>query len=162
MMTKLLLLSGGLDSTAIAAVERPTTALFVDYGQRPALAERASARMAAGHLSMDLMEVSVDLSKVGTGLLVGQSKHDRAPTPEWFPFRNQFLVTVAAAVAVQHGYCAVLLGLVAGDGARHSDGTCSFMERVDMLISGQEGGVHVVAPHLDTRAADLIAASHLP
>ena len=32
------------------------------------------------------------------------------PTPEWFPFRNQFLVTIAAAHAAKHGFGAVLLG----------------------------------------------------
>ena len=161
-MTALLLLSGGLDSAAIAGVERPSAALFVDYGQLPALAERDSARMVAQHLSIELREIAIDLSALGTGLLVGHAKLEAAPTPEWFPFRNQFLVTIAAAVALRDGYVSVLLGVVAGDGDRHADGTPGFVDTLDTLVSGQEGKVRVTAPHIHTPPAHLIAHSGLP
>ncbi len=161
-MSNLLLLSGGIDSTVIAAIDRPEAALFVDYGQNPARAELESARMVALHLALDLYEISVDLSTIGAGLLVGQPKSVGAPTPEWFPFRNQFLITIAAAVAVRHGYRTVVLGLVAGDGDRHADGTRGFVDAIDKLISAQEGNARVIAPFIESDIVQLAARSALP
>lgn len=40
-----LLLSGGLDSTAIAAWQRPDVCVTVDYGQRPARGELAASTL---------------------------------------------------------------------------------------------------------------------
>jgi 7-cyano-7-deazaguanine synthase len=161
-VSRLLLLSGGLDSAAIAGIDRPEAAVFVDYGQYPARSELASARMVALYLSLVLHEISVDFSQLGTGLLVGQPKTGDAPTPEWFPFRNQFLVTIAAAMALRHGHETVVLGVVGGDGDRHADGTRAFVNRMDALISSQEGGVRVAAPYVGTSARNLIARTTLP
>ncbi len=161
-MTRLLLLSGGLDSSAIAAVSRPDATLFVDYGQKPARSEAESARMVAYHLGLPLHEVTVDLSSLGTGLLVGLPKAVGAPTPEWFPFRNQFLVTVAAAVALRHRLSIVVLGLVAGDGDRHADGTSTFVAQIDRLVAAQEGSLRVKAPFLDTPTVTIVERSELP
>ena len=67
---RLMLLSGGgLDSAAVAAIEGPTRALFIDYGQVPAEAEWAAAQAAARHLCLDVERLCVDLSSVGSGLL---------------------------------------------------------------------------------------------
>lgn len=161
-MSRLLLLSGGLDSSAIAGVARPDAAVFVNYGQRPAQSEAESARMVARHLGFPLHETTIDFSPLGTGLLVGAAKEPGAPTPEWFPYRNQLLVTVAAAVALRHGHSTVLLGLVAGDGDRHADGTSTFVAQIDRLVAAQEGGVRVEAPFLDTPTATIVEQSGLP
>ena len=157
----LMLLSGGLDSAAVAAIEQPTRALFVDYGQIPVEAERRAARAVALHLSIELDEVSVDLSAFGSGLLVGTSQILDAPTSEWFPFRNQLLATVAAAHAIKHGLDTVLLGLVAGDGHRHADGTPQFVSSLDMLTCAQEGNIRVRAPQIKTLADKLLIETNL-
>ena len=160
-MRKLMLLSGGLDSAAVAALERPARALFVDYGQVPAEAERRAARAVAQHLHLELDELDIDLDAVGSGLLAGRGQPEAAPTSEWFPFRNQQLATIAAAHALVHGLGAVVLGTVAGDGDRHADSTPGFMSTLDMLVRRQEGGVRVLAPHINALPHVLLARSGL-
>ncbi|MDE0700520.1 MAG: PfkB family carbohydrate kinase [Acidimicrobiaceae bacterium] len=158
---KLMLLSGGLDSAAVAALERPERALFVDYGQIPAQAERRAARAVAQCLDLELDELVIDLAAVGSGQLTGGEQLDAAPTSEWFPFRNQHLATIAAAHALLNGLDAVVLGIVAGDGDRHADGTPGFRSTLDTLVRRQEGGVRVLTPHINTQPHVLLERSGL-
>jgi 7-cyano-7-deazaguanine synthase len=153
-----MLLSGGLDSTAIAALERPAVCLFVDYGQRPARTERATSRLVATELGLAVDEVRMDLSMFGAGMLVGRDPSGSA-TPEWFPFRNQFLITAAAAFAVTSGFDEVLIGTVGGDGERHVDGTPDFVARIGALVESQEGGIRVRAPYVDIDPVEVIRRS---
>ena len=160
---KLMLLSGGLDSAAVAALERPARALFINYGQLPGEAERQAARAVAQHLHLDLDELDIDLSAIGTGLLSGRPQIQIAPTAEWFPFRNQHLVTVAAAHALARGLGTVILGLVSGDSDRHADGTPAFLATLNTLVRSQEGGLRVLAPHINSPSShELLARSGLP
>jgi len=158
---KLMLLSGGLDSAAVAALERPKHALFVDYGQLPAEAERTAARAIASHLDLDLDELDINLDSVGSGLLAGSEQAETAPTSEWYPFRNQQIATIAAAHALKLGLGAVLIGTVAGDGERHADSTPGFVSSLDMLVRHQEGGIRILAPHINTLPHELLALSGL-
>ena len=155
-MTSLLLLSGGLDSAAVAAIFRPDVCLFVDYGHRPADGERLASRTVAEGLGFDWIERRVDLSSLGAGLLVGERPAASAPTPEWFPFRNQLLVTVAGAVGVAVGADVVWIGLTVEDRDRHADGRPEFVDRLDSLMRFQEGAVGVAAPAIDLSGRDLI------
>ena len=159
---KLMLLSGGLDSAAVAALERPERALFVDYGQVSAEAERKAAKAVAHHLDLDLDELDIDLDSVGSGLLAGSGQPEAAPTSEWYPFRNQQLATIAAAHALKRGLGAAVLGTVAGDGDRHADSTPGFVSTLDMLVRRQEGGVRVLAPHINALPHELLELSGLP
>ena len=161
-MSALLLLSGGLDSALVAALFRPGTAAFVDYGQRPAAGERRAARTIASSLGLPLEEVSVDLTPLGSGLLTGQRQLDVAPSPEWFPFRNQFLVTVAAAIAVRQRADEVWIGLTAGDGIRHRDGSAEFVSALNDLLVMQEGAVRLRAPAGHLACEDLVTDARLP
>ena len=159
--SKLLLLSGGLDSAAAAALEKPARALFINYGQEPAEAERSAAKAVAHHLHLELDELDIDLTAIGSGLLSGNSQLDVAPTPEWFPFRNQHLGTIAAAHALKHGLDAVVLGIVNGDGDRHADSTPGIMATLDTLIRNQEGEVRVLAPYINEQPHELLLRSGL-
>lgn len=159
----LLLFSGGLDSTALAALLRPKVLLYVDYGQRPAEAERTAATNIAAALDLPLTTVALGIGEFGSGLL-----HDEesaalatAPSPEWWPYRNQFLGTAGAAIALQHECSTVALGTVKSDGARHLDGTLDFYEKLDALVSAQEGGINVVAPGIDKTTEELLVSAGL-
>lgn len=154
---RVILLSGGLDSATVAAVERPERALFVDYGQEAATAERDSARKIARLLDIELAEVTVNASHVGSGALVNREQPDLAPSPEWFPFRNQLLVTIAAAYAIDTGLHSVLLGTVAHDALRHADGKHRFIASLDAVLRSQEGELRLAAPHADTSTRQLLA-----
>jgi 7-cyano-7-deazaguanine synthase len=162
--SSVLLFSGGMDSTALASILRPDYCLFVDYGQRSAKGERRAAVAIAEMLNLKLVELDLDLKSLGYGLLLNEENPieiDAAPSPEWWPFRNQFLATAGAAVALRVRAGNVLLGSVREDGDRHSDGTADFYARLDVLVAGQEGGVRVIAPAIATYAVELARESRL-
>lgn len=156
-----LLLSGGLDSTALAALFRPALCLAIDYGQRSAAGEIRAAAAICRALSLTLTTLTLDLGGLGGGLLKNEDSMPGAPSPEWWPYRNQILVTAAASVALQAGLPQVLAGTVAGDGARHIDGRPAFYQALDHLISMQEGGIRVRVPAIGETSADLVRRSGL-
>lgn len=160
-MKRLLLLSGGLDSAALAALARPEQCLYVDYGQLPAIAEGRAAQQIAVELNLPFDAVTVPAGAVGGGLMSAAADHSdlAGPSPEWWPFRNQLLITVAAAWGVQRGFEAVLIGTVASDGARHADGSAQFLSVMDKLLSLQEGAMHLQAPAAHLNAAELLTTS---
>ncbi|WP_367657417.1 7-cyano-7-deazaguanine synthase [Clavibacter michiganensis] len=153
-----LLFSGGLDSTALAAIMRPKVLLFVDYGQRPAQAEMRAATNVATALRLSLTTIHLGIKELGSGLLLDESEStlETAPSPEWWPYRNQFLATAGAAVALQHSCADVALGTVAPDGLRHADGTQDFYRALDAVVSLQEGGIRINAPGISKTTEQLI------
>jgi len=165
-MSRLLLLSGGLDSSALAAMVRPDHALVFDYGQVAADAEHRAAREVARELKVPLTHLRVPAGVVAAGLMsVGVDDTNvtvEGTAPEWWPFRNQLLITLAAAWGVTRGFGEVLLGTVATDGARHADGTAEFRAAIDRLLSLQEGGLRVSAPAADLTSDQLLTRSGIP
>jgi 7-cyano-7-deazaguanine synthase len=167
----LLLLSGGHDSIALAAWLRPDGCLTIDYGQRPVEGEMRASKAAADALGLPWHTFRVDLTQVGSGLLhndgtmtVGNFSTngkwvEGAPSPEWWPYRNQLLVSLAAAWALPRKYNELLVGSVAPDGTRHRDGTAGFYDRLDGLLAYQEGHLRVTAPAVGMTTVDLIEVS---
>lgn len=164
-MRSLLLLSGGLDSTAVAAMVRPEHCLGIDYGQLPADAEHRAARQVALELNLPFTHLHVPAGAVAAGLMSTKplpSPMLEGTAPEWWPFRNQLLITLAAAWGVTRGFGEILLGTVASDAARHADGTPEFRTAVDQLVSLQEGGMRVRAPAAGLTADELLIRSGVP
>lgn len=157
-MSRVLLLSGGLDSTSIAAWQRPEHCLGIDYGQRAADAEHRAATAIAAHLDLPYTHIRVDASAVSSGLMARQSS-SVGGTPEWWPYRNQFLITVAAGWAVVRGYDEVLVGTVSGDGDRHADGRRAFYDAMTAVLQAQEGHLSVSSPAIHLTASALIQES---
>ncbi len=158
-MSRVLLLSGGLDSTSVAAWQRPEYCLGIDYGQRAAAAEKQAAEAVASHLGLDFSHVSVDAAAIGGGLMARNNPCQDGRAPEWWPFRNQLLITVAAAWAVVRQIDEVLVGSVSGDGDRHADGRREFYDAMTTVLRLQEGSVSVSAPAIELSAATLIKVS---
>lgn len=155
---QLLLLSGGLESSALAAWLRPPLVLTIDYGQLPARGEAWAARQVCLELGLKHHTVRTDCSAVGSGLLAGAASDGHAPVPEWWPYRNQLLATLAGAWGISRGASEILVGSVVGDG-RHADGKADFYERLNRLMVLQEGGLRVRAPAIEMSSAELIANS---
>lgn len=154
-----LLFSGGLDSTAIAFWKRPQNLLFVDYGQLPAKGEYRAACKIAEELAIPFESVTIDASRIGTGDLIGKASIDGKESEFW-PFRNQFLVTVAA---MRYGHIQplnVIIGTVASDNC-HPDGSKAFIHGLDALLSVQ-GGVTLQAPAQAFTSAKLLEISQVP
>jgi 7-cyano-7-deazaguanine synthase len=156
-----ILLSGGIDSTALAYWLRPEVAVTVDYGQKPARGEIAAASAVAGDMGLRHEIVRVDIAHLGVGQLAGRSASLLANSAEWWPYRNQFLVTVAAMRLVSEGLSQLMLGTVASDTV-HADGQVEFVDAIDKLMRLQEGQVTVIAPAYTMQATELLRASGLP
>jgi 7-cyano-7-deazaguanine synthase len=156
-----LLLSGGMDSTALAYWQRPAYVLTVDYGQAAALAERRAATKVASELRLDHHFLTVDLTSLGLGRMAGLRPNSDAPTPEWWPFRNQLLITLAAAKAAVLGAGAVMVGTLATDGL-HADGRPEFLETMRALLGQQERQIKLLAPASKLDAVQLMHRSGVP
>lgn len=155
---QLLLLSGGLESSALGAWLRPPLALTIDYGQLPAAGEIWAASQVCRELGLTHSVLRADCSAVGSGLLAGRESDEQAPVPEWWPYRNQLLVSLAGAWGISRGATEIVIGSVAGDGA-HADSTLAFYEQLDRLMALQEGRLRVRAPAIEMSSAELLDAS---
>jgi 7-cyano-7-deazaguanine synthase len=160
-VTSALLLSGGMDSTAIAYWRRPEVAITIDYGQGPAAGEIRAAEAVSHVLGIEHYILRCDLSALGSGDMAGLAALEMAPIPEWWPYRNQMLVTLAAMKAVGLGVDALLIGCLVTDG-QHADGREAFVAALDNLLQLQEGQMRLEAPAITLTASQLIQRSEIP
>ncbi len=118
---RVVLLSGGLDSSAFAFLlglqSLGDLGLFIDYGQVTAAAERRSANAVGSAYGFKVAEVSVPgLAVVGAGTLIGQVSAERADgsdeaqRAEWFPARNLLLISIGAALLGRRGGGTLFIG----------------------------------------------------
>lgn len=157
-MKTALLLSGGMDSLCIAWWKRPEVAITIDYGQLPAQAEIAAATEVCRSLGIEHHVVTIDCASLGSGDLAGRGADSNAPASDWWPYRNQMLLTFAAMKAIGLGVQRLLIGTVRSDDS-HRDGTITFVRIVSQLLSMQEGGILVEAPALELSTSQLVRLS---
>jgi 7-cyano-7-deazaguanine synthase len=155
---KALLLSGGMDSIALANWLKPDLALTIDYGQIPAEAELRSAKAVCEHLSIAHRIIRIDCTSLGSGDLAGTKALPLAPIPEWWPYRNQLLVTLAASEAIKLGVKTLILGCVKTDSC-HQDGTPEFIKLLSSLLEMQEGKIRLDAPAIHLTSEELVRKS---
>jgi len=160
-MSTAILLSGGMDSVAIAFWKRPELAVTIDYGQRPAAAEMRAASAVADALGIKHLKVTIPAGELGSGDLAGSPPLSLAAKPEWWPYRNQLLVTIAAAKVLPLGAKKLLIGTLATD-SHHADGSPEFVRILGELLTLQEGGVSLEAPAIGMNAVSLIRTSGIP
>ena len=160
-MTCAVLLSGGIDSYALTYERRPAVAITIDYGQKAAKAETEAARLIARRLQVRHEVITVDLRELGSGDLSSMPSIKLAPASDWWPFRNQMLVTLAAMKVIADGVSEILLGTVRSD-AVHADGTMQFVALIDQLVCAQEGGIRVRAPAIELSSVELVRRSRIP
>lgn len=156
-----ILLSGGVDSTALAFWRRPTLAITIDYGQASAKGEIRAAKQIARELSITHDVLQIDCTALGSGDLAGRPAVAAAPAPEWWPYRNQLLITLAAMKAMPLEITTLLVGSVKSD-SFHTDGRAEFYEQIDHLLAMQEGCLRVEAPAISYTAAELVKHSQIP
>ena len=156
-----ILLSGGIGSIALAYWKRPRFAFTVDYGQVCAPAEIRASRAACKAIGVEHCVISSNCAASGSGDLANAAPLDMAPMPEWWPFRNQLLVTLAGMSALSLGVTDLILGSVASDSI-HADGTVEFYSNLDRLMSMQEGHLRISAPAIEFTSAELVRKSGVP
>lgn len=164
-MRKALLLSGGLDSAAICFGGDFDVGYVIDYGQLPAEAEVRAAQIIAKQCGLPLEVLRVDCKSIGYGSLVAKASAQLASKlrvrEEWWPYRNQLLVTLAASRAVIDGVRSIAIGTVKTDG-EHKDGRPEFVEALNRLLSCQEGQISLEAPAISLTSKELFAATRVP
>lgn len=160
-MKRAILLSGGMDSVSLAWLIRPEVAYTIDYGQAAAKAEIRAATKVAGDIGTAHHVIAVDCSALGSGDMAGRAQSVHAPVPEWWPFRNQLLLTLAGMRALGDGVEELLIGSVSSDG-RHVDGRQEFFLALDAVMRMQEGGLRIATPALAMTTAELVRKSGIP
>ncbi|POP83211.1 7-cyano-7-deazaguanine synthase [Pseudomonas syringae] len=160
-MKRALLLSGGMDSLALAWWVRPEIGITLDYGQLAAEAEVSASKAICKRLEIQHYVVSIDCRAVGSGDMAGAQADAHAPASDWWPYRNQMLVTLAAMKAISLGVTTLYLGTVKSDGS-HRDGTPEFIGAISRLMALQEGGMTVEAPAIELSTAELVRKAGVP
>ena len=156
---KVLLLSGGIDSTCVAFWRRPQLCLTIDYGQASAEMEIETASSIARRLKLkhDVIRAPVERK-------FGLSDTEKVPSskkPEFWPFRNQYIGTLAAMHLYGTKTKEIWFGSVSTD-RRFLDGSRTFFRRLDSLIAYQEGRMSICAPALALSTEKLVEVSKTP
>lgn len=156
-----LLISGGMDSVCIAWWKRPSHGITIDYGQKPALGELRAASAVCNTLGIEHLVIRTDISALGSGDLAGNAPSVKAPASEWWPYRNQFLLSLAAMQCHQLDVNVLMIGALKTDGF-HADGSVEFIEKMNDLFDLQEGVLKVEAPAITLTAGELVKVSKIP
>lgn len=141
--------------------KRPTFAFTIDYGQKPAEAEIQAAQQVTKALQIEHHIIRIDCSALGSGDMSCNEPLPIAPVKEWWPFRNQLLVTLACMKGIGLGLKELYVGSVKTDMA-HSDGTKEFYGHLSRLIEYQEGNIVISSPASELTTVELIKKSAIP
>lgn len=160
-MKKAILLSGGIDSAVLAYWKKPDLAININYGQLPAIAEQKAARAIARALGIKLICLNIDCSVLGSGDLINRTQLRQGSSREWWPYRNQLLITMAAAEAIRHEVKELMIGAVITD-QKHADGKRKFYQLIDQLIKFQEGRMRISVPAIEYHTEELIQLKKVP
>ncbi len=153
-------MSGGLDSSAIAWWLRPELCVTVDYGQRSAEGEMAASTAICKAIGLPHRKIVVDLSSLGSGTMAGKVPAAGGVSGEFWPYRNQMLVTLAAMLLMPQGIGEIMVGSVSTD--HHADGKAPFLRAIDRAVSLQEGKVRITAPARKYTTTQLLKKSGFP
>lgn len=156
---KALLFSGGLDSTALAYWLKPDRLLFIDYGQIPAAGEFRAATQIAKDLDLILDFQAADCRACGSGDMAG-SPSPGAVVTEFWPYRNQLLITLAAMIYAAEASPTILIGTVKSDRI-HPDGRPAFISKMQALLKAQ-GDVQLEAPAIGMSSNTLQRKAQVP
>ena len=172
---RLVLLSGGLDSSVALAVALESgsvgVGLFFDYGQRAVAREEASARAVAQRFGVPFrLETIPLLARLGGALT------HRAPVPVlqpgdlgnlrvlqetaavvWVPNRNGLFINLAAAIADDAGGGQIIVGFNREEAVTFPDNSQAFVEATNAALSfSSRSQVQVVAPLADLDKEEIV------
>ncbi len=160
-MSKAILLSGGMDSISLAYWKRPEIALTIDYGQAAADTEVKTSAIIAKELRMAHHIITVDCSSLGSGDMINDKAIEGSPSSEWWPYRNQLLITLACMKCISLSVKELMVGSVSSDGF-HKDGTPNFFQLINDLMEYQEGNIKISCPCVGLSTVELIEISAIP
>lgn len=165
-----LLLSGGLDSTTVAALlhseNMPFIALTVDYGQRHSR-EIDAARRIARHYGAEQIVMKIDFSEIGGSALTDQGidvpRGGTAGIPvTYVPARNTVFLSVALGIAEARECGHIYAGVNAVDYSGYPDCRPEFIDAFNRMAAlatraGVEGrSPLVVTPLISKSKKDIV------
>ena len=150
-----------MDSVALAWGLRPDLAITIDYGQLAAGGEIRAATAVCQTVGIPHRVVRVDCRCLGSGDMAGTASMPMAPVTEWWPFRNQLVITFGAATALQEGMTHLAIAAVSND-ASHADGRREFFEAMNRVLQIQEGAVVLETPALEDTTVSLCRRVSIP
>jgi 7-cyano-7-deazaguanine synthase len=160
-MKRAILLSGGVDSICLAYGIKPEIAYTIDYGQTVAEREIYVSKYICDELNIKHVVIKVDCKNLGSGSLANSESSNISPSKEWWPFRNQLLVTLASMQAVKDSVNEIYLASVKSDNF-HKDGTKDFYKLINDLLFYQEGKIKVTCPTLEYYSHELVSKYNVP
>lgn len=160
-MKKAILLSGGVDSICLTYGLKPSIAYTIDYGQTVAKREIYVSDYICKKLGIEHRIITVDCRSLGSGTLANSDNLKLSPSVEWWPFRNQLLITLAAMQGIKDGVSEIYLASVKSDNF-HRDGTEKFYSLINDLLSFQEGEIKVICPTLNYYSHELVKHYNVP
>ena len=160
-MKKAVLLSGGVDSICLAYGIKPEIAYTVDYGQTVADREIYVSGYICGKLNIEHKVIRADCSHLGSGSLANSKCPSISPSKEWWPYRNQLLITLASMQSIKDSVNEIYLASVKSDNF-HKDGTKRFYELINNLLFYQEGEIKVICPTLEYFSHELALKYDVP
>lgn len=158
---KAILLSGGIDSICLTYDLKPDIAYTIDYGQTVAEREIYVSDFVCQKLEIQHKIIRVDCKSLGSGTLANSENLSISPSEEWWPFRNQLLITLACMQAIKDGISEIYLASVKSDNF-HKDGTKDFYKLSDELVSYQEGKIRILCPTLEYFSHELVSKFNVP
>jgi 7-cyano-7-deazaguanine synthase len=145
---RVLLLSGGIDSAALALWQRPDICLTIDYGH-PAFRGELRAAKIFSH------EINANHEVRELRIYSSPPRRDGL-----WPFRNQFLISSAAAIFGNAEEVEILIGTLSTD--IYTDCTKAFIDSINRTFEVQKCSVKVSAPAINLTAKELLFQSKLP
>jgi len=157
-----ILLSGGLDSLSLCYWKKPEVAFTVNYGQKAAEAEIRAAEKICKDLKIRHKIINVDMREIGSGDLLSSTSSKVAPKSDWWPFRNQLILTTVCGYILSNNIPVkkLLFGTVNND-SYHKDGTQRFFDLFNELLKFQEGEIEVVTSAIELTSTELIQKSNV-
>ena len=148
----LVLLSGGIESLTLLHLERrggATQALFVDYGQRAALRERACALAQCRELDVPL--ATFELATLGETFRRGHTWRAHVPLPH----RNLALLGLAFSYAADRGLRRLCLALNQDDTLAYASASTPFVDAFRTL-SATLDDIEISTPLLHWSKSEVI------
>jgi 7-cyano-7-deazaguanine synthase len=149
-----LLLSGGVESVTLlhqlAAQGEAVQGLFIDYGQRAAVHERAAAGAHCEQLGVEL--VALDLARVGDVFRRGHERKAHVPLPH----RNLVALALGLSYATNLGTRRLYLAANQQDTVDYASSSHAFLAQF-RLMAGLLGDVQLATPLVGLTKTEVIA-----
>lgn len=152
-MSKAVLLSGGIESIILTYDIKPSLAITIDYGQSSFDSEFKASQYVCRMLSLKHEVIDVNISNLLKKIYNNKD--------EWIPYRNQFIITMASMLCIKKNITQLYIGSIVEDN-KFKDGCPMFIEKMNELLSFQEGKIEIIAPYINISIFDLIKKVNMP